>query len=152
MPASGSTLSESGIHCYKSTAAIALTGLTLSGDADYVFVTPAALTTAADSVVNGASSTGSVKWCIGAAVALGAGSIIQGSIESGAAVNTGASSEVIGSIFAKAAINTGATSTVHGDISAGAAINTGAGACAQSNTYHGGALTRGAGATFGSGC
>jgi len=117
--------------CYKSTAALGLTGtLTLNGGGNYVFVTPAAMAVAASGrvkLINGANAD-NIKWCIGAAVVTGAGSTIQGSIESGAAVTTGAGSQVYGHVSGAGAITTGAGSCVAECLTAGAALTKGAGA------------------------
>jgi len=117
--------------CYKSIAALGLTGaLTLDGVGNYVFVTPAAMAVAASGrvkLINGANAD-NIKWCIGAAVVTGAGSTIQGSIESGAAVTTGAGSQVYGHVSGAGAITTGAGSCVAECLTAGAALTKGAGA------------------------
>ena len=88
--------------CYSAAAsAFALTGiLTLKGAGSYIFVTPAAITTAASSIVrlsNGAQCS-QVKWCVGAAATLGAQSTFSGSITSQAAITLGAGAIVHGSV------------------------------------------------------
>lgn len=65
---------------------------------------------------------GTVTWCIGAAVTLGANSIIQGDINAGATITTEAGSKVYGDLDAAAAITTGAGACAN-DVNAGAAVN-----------------------------
>jgi hypothetical protein len=100
--------------CYSSVAAFGLTGqLILSGNGPYIFTTPAALTTAAASVIaltNGASC-GDINWCLGGAATLGATSLFSGNIQtSGAAITLGAGAVVQGTLGG-GAINYGSGAT-----------------------------------------
>jgi type VI secretion system secreted protein VgrG len=109
---------------YKSDAAFGLTGtLTLDGngnsDSIFIFITPAALTSAAASKVilqNGAEAK-NVYWQLGAAATLGASSFFKGTILAQAAITTGAGVHVHGRLFSMgAAITLDSTCVVVPDI------------------------------------
>jgi hypothetical protein len=109
---------------YKSDAAFGLTGtLTLDGNNDqnsiFIFITPAALTSAAASKVilqNGAKAK-NVYWQLGAAATLGASSFFKGTILAQAAITTGAGVHVHGRLFSMgAAITLDSTCVVVPDI------------------------------------
>jgi type VI secretion system secreted protein VgrG len=95
---------------YKSDAAFGLTGtLTLDGNNDpnsvFIFVTPAAFTSAAASkikLINSAKAE-NVYWQIGAAATLGASSFFKGTILAQAAITTGAGVHVHGRLFSMGA-------------------------------------------------
>lgn len=98
---------------YQSDAAFGLTGeLTLEGGANdvFIFITPAALTSAAASRVtlNGVNPK-NVYWQLGAAATLGASSVFAGNILAQAAITTGAGVRVNGRLFAQAAITLDST-------------------------------------------
>jgi hypothetical protein len=95
---------------YNSDAAYGLTGnLTLDGnnhaDSVFIFITPAALTSAAASkiiLINGAQAK-NVFWQIGAAATLGASSFFKGTILAQAAITVGAGVHVHGRLFSMGA-------------------------------------------------
>jgi hypothetical protein len=104
---------------YSSDAAFGLTGvLTLDGNGSsnsvFIFMTPAALTSAAASSIvlrNGAKAK-NIYWQLGAAATLGASSFFVGNILAQAAITTGAGVEIDGRLFAKAAITLDSTTIV----------------------------------------
>jgi hypothetical protein len=95
---------------YKSDAAFGLTGtLTLDGNNDpdsiFIFITPAALTSAAASkviLINDANAK-NVFWQLGAAATLGASSFFKGTILAQAAITTGAGVHANGRLFSMGA-------------------------------------------------
>jgi hypothetical protein len=95
---------------YNSDAAYGLTGnLYLDGasnpDSVFIFITPAALTSAAASkiiLINGAQAM-NVFWQIGAAATLGASSFFKGTILAQAAITVGAGVHVHGRLFSMGA-------------------------------------------------
>lgn len=95
---------------YKSDAAFGLTGiLTLDGNNDpdsiFIFITPAAITTAAASKIilrNGAAA-GNIFWQSGAAATLGASSFFKGTILAEAAITAGNGVHVHGRLLSKSA-------------------------------------------------
>lgn len=95
---------------YNSDAAYGLTGnLYLDGNSNpesvFIFVTPAALTSAAASkiiLINGAQAK-NVFWQIGAAATLGASSFFKGTILAQAAITVGAGVHVHGRLFSMGA-------------------------------------------------
>ena len=95
---------------YNSDAAYGLTGnLYLDGnnhaDSVFIFITPAALTSAAASkiiLINGAQAK-NVFWQIGAAATLGASSFFKGTILAQAAITVGAGVHVHGRLFSMGA-------------------------------------------------
>jgi hypothetical protein len=96
----GQTLAP-GCYAAVAGAAFGLTGvLTLAGPGTFTLTTPAAITTAAASGVSliGGASCSNVKWCIGAAATLGASSQFVGSLNTQAAITLGAGASVRGSV------------------------------------------------------
>jgi len=95
---------------YKSDAAFGLTGiLTLDGNDDsnalFIFITPAAITTAAASKIvleNGAQAK-NIFWQSGAAATLGASSFFKGTILAEAAITAGNGVHVHGRLLSKSA-------------------------------------------------
>ena len=95
---------------YKSDAAFGLTGiLTLDGNNDpnalFIFITPAAITTAAASKIvleNGAQAK-NIFWQSGAAATLGASSFFKGTILAEAAITAGNGVHVHGRLLSKSA-------------------------------------------------
>lgn len=95
---------------YKSDAAFGLTGnLTLDGNNDpnslFIFITPAAITTAAASKIilaNGAQAK-NIFWQSGAAATLGASSFFQGTVLAEAAITVGNGVHVHGRLLSKSA-------------------------------------------------
>lgn len=95
---------------YKSDAAFGLTGiLILDGNNDtnskFIFITPAAITTAAASkiiLVNGAKPE-NIFWQSGAAATLGASSFFKGTILAEAAITVGNGAHVHGRLLSKSA-------------------------------------------------
>lgn len=98
---------------YQSDAAFGLTGeLTLKGNATdvFIFITPAALTSAAASKITLIGvNPNNVYWQLGAAATLGASSFFAGNILAQAAITTGAGVTVNGRLFAQAAITLDST-------------------------------------------
>jgi type VI secretion system secreted protein VgrG len=111
---------------YKSDAAFGLTGtLTLDGngnsDSVFIFITPAALTSAAASkvILTNNAQAKNVFWQLGAAATLGASSFFKGTILAQAAITTGAGVHVNGRLFSMgAAITLDSTCVVVPDIGA----------------------------------
>jgi hypothetical protein len=98
-----------GPGCYAAVggAAFGLTGaLNLNGAGSYTFSTPAAITTAANSIVTlaGGATCAKVFWCGGAAVTFGASSLFVGVVSVQAAATLGAAVVVHGEVYS--AINT----------------------------------------------
>jgi hypothetical protein len=101
--------------CYATTAAFTLTGtLTLSGAGTYSFTTPAALTTAASSIVALAgSSCANINWCVGAAANFGASSVFFGQVTAQSSITIGASAAITGGLTASnGVLTTGAGAVV----------------------------------------
>jgi hypothetical protein len=157
---------------YEAAAAIALTGtLTLDAgsnpDAKWYFNISAAFSTAAgftivsrgdlpanvDWNVNGPVTTGANSTIVGnivavGAVALGADTQVDGTIDSsGGAVTLGAGSKGTGAIKAKGAVTLGAGAVVIGDIDSGGAVTLGAGSSGTGAIKAGGAVTLGVDST-----
>jgi hypothetical protein len=114
----GQTLAP-GCYAPTSAGAFALTGtLTLSGAGDYLFTTPAALNTAANSNValTGGATCDRVSWCIGGAATLGATSTFNGHLVTtsiDAPITTGDSVHMHGTVLAgNDVINYGARTIV----------------------------------------